>query len=103
MTDDELIARYIDLDDDFVAPGDVRLKDSAIHVWAIVGQLDANHWDAGRVAHDYDIPVVEVEAAIAYYKRFWIPIDGRIAMNGNWPFPTSRFTPERVMPPHPTG
>jgi len=61
MSADDLIARYIDLDDEWVGPGDVRLRDSGIHVWAIVGQLDANHWDAAQVAYEYDIPVIEVE------------------------------------------
>ena len=87
MTDDELIARHIVSDLRYPGPGDVRLRDSAVHVWAIIGQLAAMGFDTAGVARNYGIPVVEVEAAQAYYRRNRDAIDGRLAANGEWPLP----------------
>jgi uncharacterized protein (DUF433 family) len=82
MSDDELIARYIELDPRRPWPGDAWLRDSGVHVWALVG-----HWrlaraqDVTAVACDYDLPVEAVQAALAYYRRHTAAIDARLAEN----------------------
>jgi hypothetical protein len=81
MTEKELILRYIDVDPIHSGPGNVRLKDSGVHVWAIIGNYLANHRDVTRTASEYDIPVIEVEAAVAFYRRFQWAIDARLAEN----------------------
>jgi uncharacterized protein (DUF433 family) len=82
MHDDELIARHIELDSFRPWPGDARLRGSGVHVWALVGYyLNAVDEDATRVAHDYDVPLKEVEAALAYYRRHKCEIDARLAQN----------------------
>jgi uncharacterized protein (DUF433 family) len=81
MTDKELILRYIEVDPIHSGPGNVRLKDSGVHVWAIIGNYLANNRDAARTAAEYDIPVVEVEAAVAFYCRFKWAIDARLSEN----------------------
>jgi uncharacterized protein (DUF433 family) len=81
MTDKELILRYVQVDPIHSGPGNVRLKDSGIHVWAIIGNYLGNGEDAARTAADYDIPQIEVEAAVAFYRRFKWAIDARLAEN----------------------
>jgi uncharacterized protein (DUF433 family) len=93
MTDDELIARHIVPDPRCLGPGDVRLRDSGVHVWAIIGQLAASAWDAPTVAREYAIPLDEVEAARAYYRRNRDAIDSRLVANGEWPLPVEAAMP----------
>lgn len=94
MTDDaRLIARYIEPDPNHPGPGDVRLVDSAIPVWAIVGQLAANHWRVDVVAGEYSIPVAEVRASLAYYRQCKEVIDARLAANSGLPLPTAVGVP----------
>jgi uncharacterized protein (DUF433 family) len=93
MTDEELIARYITIDPRYTGSGDVRLRDSGIHVWAIIGQLAASGWDSRAVADEYGIKVDEVEAARAYYRHNHDAIDGRLAANGDWPLPPAAAVP----------
>lgn len=85
MTDDELIARYIELDALHPWPGEALLKDSGVPVWALIGHyLYATEQNAVEVADAYDLPLVEVEAALAFYRRYKCAIDARIGEN-NWP------------------
>jgi uncharacterized protein (DUF433 family) len=84
MTDDELIDRYIVPDPRYAGPGDVRLRDSGIHVWAVIGQLAALNRDEVAVARDYGIPIVEVQAARGYYLQNRGAIESRLAANGEW-------------------
>lgn len=81
--DDEgrLIARHVEADPNRPGPGDVRLVDSAVPVWAVIGQLAANGWKVADAAADYAIPLCEVTAALAYYQRNRATIDARLAAN----------------------
>ncbi|HVC33832.1 MAG TPA: hypothetical protein VNL16_10015 [Chloroflexota bacterium] len=82
MTDDELIAREIEDDWYHPGPADVRLRRSGVHVWAIIGfYLGAGGLDKATVAQDYEIPVEEIEACLAYYRRHRAEIDARLAAN----------------------
>lgn len=60
---------------------DARLRDDAIPVWALIGHLHAVDGDAQRVAHNYDIPVDAIRAAIAFYECHRDVIDDRIRAN----------------------
>jgi uncharacterized protein (DUF433 family) len=62
-------------------PAEVRLRESGVPVWAIVGHWRAVGGNAERVAQSYRIPREVVEAALAYYKRHTAVIDGRLAAN----------------------
>ena len=72
-----LIRRYVQENPRQPGFADARLAQSGVAVWALVayqravGSLDV-------VAHDYDLPVQEVEAAFAYYQRHQPTIDARI-------------------------
>ena len=82
MSDDDLIAREIEVDVYSPGPADVRVRRSGVHVWAIVGHyLYAVNRDREAVGRDYALSLDEVEAALAYYRRHTEVIDGRLAAN----------------------
>lgn len=62
-------------------PGEARLREYGVHVWALAGYLQAVKGNIEEVAHDYDLPLVAVEAALAYYQQHKTAIDARIAAN----------------------
>jgi uncharacterized protein (DUF433 family) len=62
-------------------PADVRLRESGVPIWAIVGHWRAVDEDGARVAQSYRIPREAVEAALAYYRRHAAVIDARLAAN----------------------
>lgn len=59
-------------------PADVRLREYAIHVWAIIGYLQGVDGDVEHVARAYDVPVEAVRAAQAYYDRHPEVIEARM-------------------------
>lgn len=79
--DDELIARHIEPDRYHPGPADVRLLGSGVPVWAVVGQYHALDGDLAQIAQDFDLPEEAVEAALAYYRRYRLVIDARLAAN----------------------
>jgi len=81
MHDDELIARHIELDSFRPWPGEALVRDSGVPVWALIGHYYAVDQNAAEVAHDYHIPLEEVMAALAYYRRHKGDIDARLAQN----------------------
>lgn len=76
-----LIERYISDDPYHPGPGDVRLTDSWVSVWAVIGHLPSVGLDVARAAADYELSTDEMEAAIAYYRRYGPAIDARLAAN----------------------
>ena len=96
MNHDEtaLIARHIEPDPYHPGPGDVRLVDSGVAVWAIVGHLMTVRGDADRVAEDYELSPEAVAAALAYYREHKGAIDARLAANAG-----SAAEPSRVSVP----
>lgn len=80
-TDDPLVRQLIERDPYHPGPGDVRIKDHNIHVWALVGALKNYNCDLEPVAAEYDIPVKYVRAALAYYRENPEVIEGRLAAN----------------------
>lgn len=81
MTEDQLIARYIEADPHRAGPADARLREHGVAVWALVGNLPSAHDDAAELATAYDVSREAVEAALAYYRRHREAIDARIAAN----------------------
>jgi hypothetical protein len=89
--DDEVLAAMVVQDP--IRPGleRGRLADYEIPVWAIIGHLQAQaRADIGervdqsaiaQTALDYHVPERAVMAAIAYYRRHRILIDGLLARN----------------------
>lgn len=82
LDDDRLIAEHVEWDERFKSgPGNARLRGSKVPVWAIVGYLRAVP-DANQVAKDYEIPIEDVRAAQAFYRRFAFDIDARLLRTG---------------------
>jgi uncharacterized protein (DUF433 family) len=82
LDDDRLIAEHIEFNSRLKAGrGDARLRGSKVPVWAIVGYLRAVP-DIDQVAKDYDIPVDEVRAAQAFYRRYTFDVDARLLRTG---------------------
>ena len=79
MRDQELIGRYIE--NSPLGQADARLRESGIHVWAIIGQLRIHGGTVDEVTKDYCVPREAIEAAIAYYRRNKEYIDARLLLN----------------------
>jgi len=77
----ELISRYIEPNPHHPGPADVRLKESCVPVWAIIGHYQATGRDPEYVAASYEIPLEAVEAALAYYRQYQAVIEARLAAN----------------------
>ena len=58
-----------------------RLADHGIHVWALIAYLRAADGDIARVATDYHLPLVAVEAALQFYHRDPRFIDARLLLD----------------------
>jgi uncharacterized protein (DUF433 family) len=80
--EDTLITDCIELNPDKPGLDRARIKEHGVAVWALVAYYQAAGGDINRVAADYEIPAVYVEAALAYYKRHQTLLDARIAING---------------------
>ena len=80
--EDTLIADYIELNPDKPGLDQARIKEYGVAVWALMAYYQATSGDINRVAADYEIPAVHIEAALAYYKRHQALLDARIAING---------------------
>lgn len=52
-----------------------------VSVWAIVSYLEAVHGDLEQAAHDYDLPLDAVKAAVAYFSRHQSVIAAHIEAN----------------------
>jgi uncharacterized protein (DUF433 family) len=80
-TDDELIARYIELNPRRPGLDRAQVRDAGVEVWALVAyyQGDARE-DVHEVAQAYDLPTDAVLAAPAYYQRHQEKIDARLSL-----------------------
>ncbi len=81
MNDDELIKQHIKLNPHKPWREEVLLKDSGIAVWAVIGSLPAVEDDLDHLAAAFAIPRIEVDAALAYYRRNKCAIDTRLEAN----------------------
>ena len=77
-TDEQLIRQYIELNPQKPGLANARLKEYGVAVWALIGYLQGVDGNIERVANDYAVPRVAVEAALAFYRRFPGYIDARL-------------------------
>ncbi len=63
----DLIARYIVSDPYHPGIAHYQLRESAISVWALVAYYETVEHDLNQVAGDYNVPVAQVRAALAFY------------------------------------
>jgi uncharacterized protein (DUF433 family) len=81
MTADERVRQRIEEDPSRPGPQSARLRESGVPVWAVISYYDALKHDVELTAHDYEIPVEDVRAALDYYHQHKQEIDARLAMN----------------------
>ena len=63
-------------------PADARLGESGTPVWALVGAFFSHALaDPHRVAAAYEVSEEAVRAALLFYRRHQVAIDGRLALN----------------------
>ena len=63
-------------------PADARLGESGTPVWALVGAFFSHALaDPRRVAAAYEVSEEAVRAALLFYRRHQVAIDGRLALN----------------------
>ena len=72
---------YIETNPHHPGPADVRLVESCVPVWAIIGHYQATGRDARYVADSYEVPLEAVQAALAYYQQHQAVIEARLAAN----------------------
>lgn len=58
---------------------DAQIRDSGASIWAMIGYVRLIDNDVAQVARDYEVSEEAVEAALAYYRRHRLAIDGRLA------------------------
>jgi uncharacterized protein (DUF433 family) len=74
-----LIHRYIAPDPHHLGIAHYVLREYGISVWALVAYVETVGHDLDRVAGDYDIPVEQVRAALAFYAEHADAIDTYLA------------------------
>ena len=80
MSEDELIAKHIEVDP-WRGAHKAWLACSGVPVWALVGALPAAGGDLAKVASAYDVSLEAAEAAMAYYNRNKAQIDAWLLLN----------------------
>ncbi len=75
----DLIARYVAPDPHHPGIAHYQLHESAISVWALVAYYETVGHDLGRVADDYDLPIEQVRAALAFYIEHADAIDAYLS------------------------
>lgn len=78
---DALIARHIRRDPQRSGIAEVIVGDYHVHVWALIGYIEASEGDLEAVAAAYAMPFDGVRAAVAFYVRFPQVIAARIDAN----------------------
>jgi len=80
-TSDERFSHYIEENPFKPGLANARLVESGMAIWAFAGALEAAENDATQMARDYELFPEQVEAAIAYYRRYKEIIDDRRTAN----------------------
>ena len=79
--DNDLITQHIETNPQRPAVSEARLVHYGVPIWAIIGYLEAVHWDESRAAEAYDVSIEAVQAAVAFYRLHKSDIDARLAAN----------------------
>ncbi len=74
----KLIGGYIDASHGILK---ARIVPEQIHVWAIIGCLQAIDWNEAKTANDHDLPLEAIQAAVAFYWKHSAAIDAYLEMN----------------------
>ena len=80
-SDTALITHWIEPNPHKSGSAEAWIGEYGVSVWALIGYLELNDWDADVTANDYRLPKQAVQVAIAYYKRNRTVIDARITTN----------------------
>ena len=65
-------------------PSEMVLDGYGTALWAIVGAARGMEHDLAEVARGYNVPEDAVRAALAYYRRYPLQIDAKLAANAAW-------------------
>ena len=79
--DDALIDRLLEADPFQPGPEDVRLVESGVPVWAVIGHLPSVDGDREQAAASNEVSREAMDAAVAYYRRYGSAIDARLTAN----------------------
>lgn len=74
----KLIGKYIDTSHGILK---ARIMPEQIHIWAIIGYLQATDWNEDKAANDHDLPLEAIQAAVAFYRKHSAAIDAYLEMN----------------------
>ena len=78
LTEDELIARYIEPNPDKIGRAYFRLVESGTPMWRFVAELELAHGETARIAEDYGLSPEQIAAALAFYRRYKVIIDDHL-------------------------
>jgi uncharacterized protein (DUF433 family) len=81
LTEDQLLAMHTTPDPDRGGKAHARVVPSGIPIWALIGALPAVGNEPREVAKAYDISDAEMDAALAYYRRYRKFIDAVLLLN----------------------
>jgi uncharacterized protein (DUF433 family) len=83
MTDDELIAKYIERDPNKPGKSNAVISGYWYHIWVIIGDYLSNGCNTTETATGFHLPLEAVEAALAYYRKHKDAIDMRLDANND--------------------
>jgi uncharacterized protein (DUF433 family) len=81
LTEDQLLAMHTAPDPDRGGKAYARVVPSGIPIWALIGALPSGGKEPREVARAYDISEAEMDAALAYYRRYRTYIDAVLLLN----------------------
>ena len=80
MTDDVLIAAHVIPDHYGRGRAHAWVSPSHVSIWVLIWELERTVNDAERAARAYDVSASEMQAALAWYRRFKDLIDAIILL-----------------------
>lgn len=75
------LGKHIECDPYHPGLGDVRLRNSGVHVWAVIGEYLGLGRSIRRTAENYDLPISNVKAAVRFYRQHTEIIENRLRAN----------------------
>ena len=81
LTEEELLATHTAPDPNRGGRAYARVKPSGVPIWALIGALPGVGNEPREVARAYAISDEEMEAALAYYRRYSKYIDAVLLLN----------------------
>src|SRR5947209_8042436 len=81
LDEQALIERWIEPNPHYPGRAEAWIKDYAIPVWALIGDLPVVKYEPEGLANAFGIPLDAVLAALAYHRQYRPLIDARILAN----------------------